>query len=234
MLFNRFNWMDIENYLEQDNRVVVITGACEQHAYLSLTTDINTPLTLAQVVCDDANVLIAPPLPYGISPGFEAYPGTISVSEEAFAIMLTEVLSQLIQQGFTRILLSNGHGGNTAVLNRIVLEVSEAHDDAKLDLFEWFRDSHVLSVAQRAMLPPNHANWFENLPFNRVQTVREMPTDDKPAANLSGLHDPKAIREVLGDGNFGGPYQADDTIIEAILNVAAESMAIKLRLLAED
>ena len=33
------NWMDVENYLKKDDRLMVILGACEQHGYLSLMTD---------------------------------------------------------------------------------------------------------------------------------------------------------------------------------------------------
>jgi creatinine amidohydrolase len=33
------NWMQLEEYLEQDDRVVLPLGSTEQHAYLSLETD---------------------------------------------------------------------------------------------------------------------------------------------------------------------------------------------------
>jgi creatinine amidohydrolase/Fe(II)-dependent formamide hydrolase-like protein len=33
------NWMQVENYLRTDDRVVLPIGATEQHAYLSLATD---------------------------------------------------------------------------------------------------------------------------------------------------------------------------------------------------
>ena len=47
MLLQDLNWMDVEAYLEQDNRIILITGATEQHAYLSLLTDILIPQRLA-------------------------------------------------------------------------------------------------------------------------------------------------------------------------------------------
>jgi len=231
MLFNNFNWMDIENYLEYDNRVVVITGATEQHAYLSLTTDINTPLTIARAVCEQEKVLIAPPLPYGISPAFRAYPGTISLEPELFTALVRTVLEELLNQGFKKILISNGHGGNTDALTELLGQVSAEHPDAVLDLFEWWKDIHVQALAEDAKLKPNHANWLENLPFNTVDTVREMPRESKPPVKLKGLTTPEEFREALGDGSFGGPYQAADNVIEAMLNIAAEAMAIKLRVM---
>ena len=41
------NWMDVENYLKTDDRLMLVTGACEQHGYLSLLTDVKIPMALA-------------------------------------------------------------------------------------------------------------------------------------------------------------------------------------------
>ena len=78
------NWMDVERYLERDDRVVVVTGSCEQHGYLSLLADVRIPLAVAREACRREGVLIAPALPYGISPQFTAYPGTLSLRPETF------------------------------------------------------------------------------------------------------------------------------------------------------
>jgi len=56
------NWMDVEAYLEKDDRIIIITGATEQHAYLSLLTDIMVPSKIADAVAEREKVLIAPPL----------------------------------------------------------------------------------------------------------------------------------------------------------------------------
>jgi creatinine amidohydrolase len=44
MRLEDLNWMDVEKYLAQDDRLILVLGACEQHAYLSLLTDIKIPL----------------------------------------------------------------------------------------------------------------------------------------------------------------------------------------------
>src|SRR5438132_1686486 len=46
-LLEDMNWMQVEEYLKHDDRIVVITAACEQHAYLSLLTDVRVPLEVA-------------------------------------------------------------------------------------------------------------------------------------------------------------------------------------------
>src|SRR5512136_79556 len=79
MRIDDLNWMDVENYLRQDDRLILVIGACEQHGYLSLLTDIKIPLALADAASQQAGVLVAPPLNYGASPYFTAYPGTFSL-----------------------------------------------------------------------------------------------------------------------------------------------------------
>ena len=105
MLFKDLNWMNVEQYLERDDRVVVITGACEQHGYLSLSSDILIPLEVAREACRREGVLIAPPLAYGISPYFTAYPGTLSLRTETFSLVVREIIEGLLSQGFRRVLV---------------------------------------------------------------------------------------------------------------------------------
>ncbi|MFQ6101501.1 MAG: creatininase family protein [Anaerolineae bacterium] len=203
MLFEDLNWMDVERYLERDDRVVVVTGACEQHGYLSLLADVRVPLAVAQEACRREGVLVAPPLPYGISPYFTAYPGTLSLSTETFVAVVRELIEGLLAQGFRRVLVSNGHGGNTGLLYPLLVELGNAHPDDRLALFHWWRHPAVDAVAQEAGLPQHHANWSENFPFTRVGPV---PEGEKESVEIPGTAPAADFRAALGDGSFGGPY----------------------------
>ena len=33
MRIEDLNWMDVEKYLKQDDRLILVIGACEQHGY---------------------------------------------------------------------------------------------------------------------------------------------------------------------------------------------------------
>ncbi len=226
MQLDDMNWMDVEAYLKRDNRIVVITGACEQHSHLSLLTDIRVPLAVARAACQRETALIAPPLPYGISPYFRSYPGTISLRPETFCLLVREVLDELIRQGFRRFLVSNGHGGNTGALVPLMIEASTAHPGVKMVLFEAWRDPAVVQVAQEAGLAPNHANWSEAFPFTRVG---EMPQGEKPTASFPRTGSAEAHRAALGDGNYGGPYQASDEVMQRTFDAAVESMVTLLK-----
>lgn len=226
MLFQDLNWMGVEKYLAQDNRVVVITGACEEHGYLSLLSDIRAPLEIAQAACHRENVLIAPPLPYGISPHFTAYPGTVSLSTETFTALVREVIEGLLAQGFRRILVSNGHGGNTQALRSLLAELGDVHPEASLALFQWWHHPAVDAVAQDAGLPQHHANWSENFPFTRVGPA---PEGEKETVDISSAASAAAVRAELGDGSFGGPYQAPEEVMERFFAAAVEAMVEMLR-----
>ncbi len=165
MLFDQMNWMGIEEYLKRDNRVVVIVGACEQHAYSSVTADVLEPLEIARAATAADSVLIAPPMPYGISPYFTTYPGTISLRVETFAAVVREVVDGLVRQGFSRVLVSNGHGGNTGVLSPVLVELANAHPAARFELFQWWTHPDVVKAGEALGLRQNHANWSENFPF---------------------------------------------------------------------
>jgi creatinine amidohydrolase len=226
MLFEDMNWMDVERYLERDDRVVVVTGACEQHGYLSLLADIRIPLAVAREACHKEGVLIAPPLPFGISPYFTAYPGTLSLRPETFAAVVREVVEGLLAQGFRRVLVSNGHGGNSGLLDPLLIELSNAHPGARLALFHWWRHPAVDAVAQEAGLPQHHANWSESFSFTRVGP---MPDGEKGPVEVPRAASAAEFRAALGDGSFGGPYQAPDAVMDRLFAAAVEAMVAALR-----
>ena len=85
MRLEDLNWLDVQSYLEKDDRLIFIIGACEQHAYLSLLSDVKIPQALADAASQRCNVLVAPPVNFGCSPYFLKYPGTLSLARQHLA-----------------------------------------------------------------------------------------------------------------------------------------------------
>jgi creatinine amidohydrolase len=228
MFLEAMSWMDVEDYLARDDRIIVITGACEQHGYVSLLSDILAPAAIAALAIKQEPMLVAPPLPFGISPYFTAYPGTISLRVETFAAVMREMLTGLVVQGFRRILVSNGHGGNTGVLIPLLVELGNAHPEARFELFQWWTHPDVVRVGEELGLAQQHANWSETFPFTRVGPV---PAGEKPPVSLPRAASASATRAGLGDGSYGGAYQASDADMERFLAAAVDAMVAALRAL---
>jgi creatinine amidohydrolase len=85
MLIAEMNWMQVEEYLENDDRAVVPLGSTEQHAYLSLLVDAIIPERLAREVADPLGIPVFPVMPYGLSPYFSVFPGTVTLRVETYA-----------------------------------------------------------------------------------------------------------------------------------------------------
>ncbi len=220
MRLQDLNWMDVERYLETDDRIILITGATEQHAYLSLLTDILIPEKLALAAAEQSHILIAPPLNFGVSDFFLDFPGTISISQPTFDAVMLDVIMSLLHQGFEGFFVLNGHGGN-----KVPARFNELQDEgsARIAWYDWWRSPAVKQFNSEYGLKSSHANWSENFPFNRVA---ESPAGPKPDVNLD-YRDAMDPRELLGDGNYGGPYQVDDALMdEVFVRVVAEMVGM--------
>ncbi|MBT3390862.1 MAG: creatininase family protein [Chloroflexi bacterium] len=216
MRFSDLNWFDVENYLENDDRLMIILGACEQHGYLSLLTDANIPQALADAASQKNGVLVAPPLNFGASPYFLAYPGTISLRIAILMDIAEDIVKSVYAQGFRRLLILNGHGGNDPVRGRLY-ELASQLPDLRLAWYAWWQSHSVEVVAAKHNLKPYHAGWVEAFQFNRVA---ELPAGEKTPPHVPGLLGADEARQVYGDGVFGGAYQVDEAIMREIFDAS--------------
>ncbi len=128
------------------------------------------PLALADAASKQTGVLVAPPLNFGASPYFLAYPGTISLRLSTLLDAVEDIVRSAYGQGFRRILVLNGHGGNNGVKMRLG-ELANQLSGLKIQWYAWWMAHSVEEVAIRHDIKPNHANWLEAFPF----THRERP-----------------------------------------------------------
>ena len=226
MRLEDLNWMDMEQYLRTDDRLMLVVGATEQHAYLSLLTDVKIPMALADAASQQSGVPVAPPLNFGVSPYFLAYPGTLSLRVSTLMAALEDIVRSAVGQGFRRLLILNGHGGNSPGRNHLM---SLANDlpDAKLDWYDWWTSHSVEAVASKHGIKPAHANWLEAFPFT---IVGEPPESPKVPPNVPrAIMDAQTARQVYGDGSFGGPYVASEQIMHELFAAALNDILLLLK-----
>lgn len=225
MRLEDLNWSDVEEYLEHEDRLMLVLGACEQHGYLSLLTDVKIPLALADAASEMSGVIVAPPLNFGSSPYFMAYPGTISLRVSTLLDVVEDLVSSVYRHGFRRILVLNGHGGNDAARARL-FEMASVLSGLQLAWYAWWQANSVQVVAQKYELKPAHANWLEAFPFTQVS---EFPETNKIPPKIPGLMGAEQARQVYGDGSFGGPYTASPEIMDEIFRACLDDVLALLQ-----
>src|SRR3989441_4992281 len=107
------NWKMLEEYLGHDDRIVLPIGSTEQHGYLSVGTDAILAERVAVEAAEPLGVPVLPALPFGITPYFAAFPGSPSLRTITYVAVIRDLLDSLFGQGFRRIAVINGHGGDT-------------------------------------------------------------------------------------------------------------------------
>jgi creatinine amidohydrolase len=221
MRIDDLNWMDIENYLIKDDRLILVFGACEQHGYLSVLTDVRIPMALADAASKQTGVIIAPPLNFGCSPYFVSYPGTLSLRSTTFLDAAEDILRSAWRQGFKRFLVLNGHGGNNGLKIRLD-EIANDIPEMKIQWYAWWTAHSVEEISLRHNIKPKHANWLEAFPFT---VVSELPVGEKlPPRVPSEIMNSDIARQTYGDGSFGGAYRVDKEIMQEIFNAALEDI----------
>jgi creatinine amidohydrolase len=210
MRITDMNWMMVEEYLKRDNRCVLPLGSTEQHAYLSLSVDSILAERIAVEAAEPLGVPVFPVVAYGITPYFRAFPGSITLRVDTYLRVVGDILDAMAEQGFRRILIVNGHGGN-APAQSLAGEWMSDHPEIRIKFHNWWNApktwAEILAIDSIA----SHASWMENFPWTRLANVI-MPDQQKPMSDLEYLRqlNSRSLRDYLKDGNYGGYYQCED------------------------
>ena len=212
--------MQLEDYLEHDDRIVLPLGSTEQHAYLSLETDNLLAERVAIEAAEALGVPVLPVLAYGVAPRFAAYPGSLTISDASYVAVLTDLLSSLRAQGFARVLIVNGHGGNSFAAERVAANGVRWHD--------WWRSERIRTLVDEIDPDASHASWMENFPWTRLAGVALPEGHKPPLEGLDTVTDPAEFRRLAGDGSFGGFYERPDVEMLEIWDAAVAEVRAQL------
>lgn len=223
MKIREMNWSQVESYLKKDDRAVLPIGSTEQHAQLSLCVDYILSERVATEAAEPLGVPVFPGLPYGVTPYFMGFPGTISLKVQTYIQLLRDVLDSLAAHGFRRIVLVNGHGGNAGSAQSLIAEWIGAQKGVAVKLHNWWNAPATWQKVMDVDTVASHASWMENFPWTRLADVK-YPQGQKTKIDPRLVHalPPAQAREYIGDGNYGGYYQRSDDDMLAIWRIAVE------------
>jgi creatinine amidohydrolase len=214
------NWMQLEAYLESDDRIVLPVGSTEQHAYLSLETDNILAERASVEAAESLGIPVLPAIAYGVT-GFTAYPGSPTLRDATLVAVLADIVDSLRGQGFGRVLVVNGHGGNTGPGRKWAAGLGGSV------LWHELWDGRPDAIAAEIDPDYDHASWSENFPWTRLPGVA-MPKERKPPVVWPEEGNPATWRQALGDGSFGGLYQRSPEDERRLWDAAVQAIRERL------
>ena len=127
-LLAKMPWPKVEAALRKSDIAIIPVGSTEQHGrHIPVDNDHFVAFQMARQVAErllpKLSVVVCPPVSYGISPHHMGFPGTITLTTETFTAMMKEIVRALVKHGFRKILIINGHGGNTAALQSVISDM---------------------------------------------------------------------------------------------------------------
>jgi creatinine amidohydrolase len=212
-------WPQVQS-LDRNCPVIVPLAAMEQHGdHLPLYTDSYLLEEIVRRVERAAghDVLIAPLQWLGNSHHHRDFPGTLSAEPRLYLDLVRGLLSNLIADGFRRILVLNGHGGNEVPAQQSLFEIRQAHR-ARTDLLLLF--SSYWRLASVATAPEldwqqsemGHAcEWETSMmlclaPHLVGDYGRVLPVD--PRGSFLPAYRPWVTQDRSPSGHIGYPHRA--------------------------
>jgi creatinine amidohydrolase len=222
------NWMQVEKFLDTDNRCVLPLGSVEQHAQLSLCVDAILSERVSVEAAEPLGVPVYPCMPFGLAPYFSAFPGSISLRVETLMAVFRDLIASVHRSGFRRVLIVNGHGGNAPVAS-LVKELMSELPEMSIKYHPWWAGSRIVEAMREIDPIGSHASWMENFPWTRLANA---PAADAEKAlidfELFQISNPQDGRTLIGDGNLGGAYQKPDEVMLKLWQVGVEETRSKL------
>lgn len=205
--------------------VLVPVGSIEQHGpHLPLDTDTVIADAVAHRVADllgdELDVEVAPPLSYGASGEHQAFPGTSSIGTEVLHQVVVE-LTRSLRTWAARVVLVNAHGGNLRALEGAVRQlVAEGHDVAWAPCATEEVDLHAGRTETSLML--HLRPWAVRL--DRAEAGNTAPLAEIMPALLAGGVAAVSPNGVLGDPAGAGAEEGA-ALLEQMARQVAERVA---------
>lgn len=129
MEWAQVTYEDVAGMVKEEVCIIPI-GCIEPHAWhLPTGNDALIAHWWATMAAEREPVMVLPPLFYAYAKPGRHLPGTISLETEVLLAFLENVCDEVARNGFVKIILLNGHGGNTAILDVFRQHLSDREKD---------------------------------------------------------------------------------------------------------
>jgi creatinine amidohydrolase len=215
--------------------VLAPIAACEQHSrHLPTYTDTILVTAIAEGVEQHLprQVLLLPTLWFGASHHHLPLGGTLSADADTHVTMLCQLLTPLLEDGYQRLMLLNGHGGNIDTLHMALRRLQPRYRDRLLTGASYWEiaEKELAALAEGPRKTMGHACEFETSmvlalrpDLVRRDEIRDDPSMDDPA--LRGLFLAEDMEQRTDHGAVGYPERASAEKGRALIAAAVQRTA---------
>jgi creatinine amidohydrolase len=237
----RLKAADINALAAREAVVIVPVGSTEQHGP-HLPTQVDSllvreiALRAARQASSETPIVVAPTVWSGLAEHHMSLGGTISLDFTTFLQLLRCVCRSLVRQGFRRILLLNGHGGNIAALTVVVNELAVEFDVPLATTSYWPLASEAFARILERQKTVRHACEAETSMMlaiapdlvDMTKAVEAVGPTSRELAEITGteaVHRWRSFKARTRHGAIGDPRTASVEKGERLLAAAADAVA---------
>jgi creatinine amidohydrolase len=232
MRFHELTFPQLRQVPRDRSVVIAPIAACEQHSHhLPTFTDTILVTGVAEGVEQrlPREVLLLPTLWFGASQYHLRFGATLSADADLHVSMLCDLLTPLLEDGYQRLMLLNGHGGNIDTLHMGLRRLQTRWPNRILCGASYWEiaEKELAALAEGPRKVMGHACEFETSmvlalrpELVRREQIKDDPPNDDPA--LRGLYLAEDMHQRTDHGAVGYPQLASAEKGKKFLNAAIE------------
>jgi creatinine amidohydrolase len=116
-------YVEFRERLEGDPVILVPLGSQEEQGATAPMGDFMLAKELARRVAEKTGAIAAPTVPFGYADYFRPVPGGVQLTADTFKRLLRDILDNFLAHGLTKLLIFNGHTGNSPLIDQVVRTV---------------------------------------------------------------------------------------------------------------
>jgi len=235
MKFQEMTWPLLRLVSRESIVVVAPIAACEQHSrHLPTFTDTLLVSAVAEGVEQrlPKQLLLLPTQWLGASSHHLRFGATLSAEVDTHVTMICDMLTPLLDDGYQRVLLLNGHGGNIDTMHMALRRLQPRYREKLLTAASYWElaDKELAALAEGPRRSMGHACEFETsmvLALRPDLVRRDEIKDDPPRdeSALRGLFIAEDMKQRTDHGAVGYPERASAEKGRLFLAAAVERTA---------
>ncbi|WP_316574398.1 mycofactocin biosynthesis peptidyl-dipeptidase MftE [Nocardia canadensis] len=215
------SWTDARDLALSGAMLAVPLGSTEQHGlHLPLSTDTDVAVALCnELAYTRSDLVVAPAVTYGSSGAHAGFAGTLSISQEAIELLVTE-LGRSACRTFDHVLFVSAHGGNADPVGRAISRLCAESLDARAFTPRWVGESHAGHTETALMLAIRPVSVRMHRAVTSSAEPVRAPRRELRCSSVAAVSETGILGDPVGATGLHGGLLMDCMVTELTMQVA--------------